>query len=197
MNISTKDYAQKTVEIILFTIVIIGIFLAIAGNYLSKKAVKSSSSSQSWVNATAAGYIISALALLFLIPFFIKFNTAKLPDRNSLAGKSKNLWVGGINRILIYPLPIFITLIVIAFASFQTLMFTDRIADHNVGNTYYLWINAFTFLLFLQITTLGFYYITDKNSNSAKRYLIYAMGISNLSILGITQVILNCFSTDG
>jgi hypothetical protein len=197
MNISSKEYAQKTVEFILFTIVIVGFFLAKIGNHSIKKAVKSSSSAQSWVNATAAGYIVSAVALLFLIPFFIKFNTAKLPDRNTVAGKSTNLWVGGINRILIYPLPIFITLSVIVFASFQTLMFKDRLADHNVGNTYYHWINTFTFLLFLQITTLGFYYITDKNSNSAKRYLIYAMGISNLSILGITQVILNCFSTDG
>ncbi|ALH23295.1 hypothetical protein ceV_389 [Chrysochromulina ericina virus CeV-01B] len=197
MNISKKEYAQKTTEFILYTIVIVGIFLAIAGNHALRNAEKSSSSAQSWVSATAAGYVVSAVALLFLIPFFIKFDTSKLPGKNTLAGESRNLWIGGINRILIYPLPAFITLSVLIFASTQTFMFKDRLANHNVANTYYTWINSFTFLLFLQIAILGFYSITDKNPNSVKRYLIYAIGITNLSILGITQVILQFFSTDG
>jgi len=197
MSISKKEYAQKTTEFILYTIVIVGIFLAIAGNFALKNSEKSSTSAQSWVSATAAGYVVSAVALLFLIPFFIKFDTTKLPDRNTIAGQSTNLWAGGINRILMYPLPAFITLSVIIFASVQTFMFKDRLADHNVASTYFTWINSFTFLLFLQIAILGFYSITDKNPNSAKRYLIYAIGITNLSILGITQVILQFFSTDG
>jgi hypothetical protein len=197
MNISKKEYAQKTTEFILYTIVIVGIFLAIAGNRALRNAEKSSSSAQSWVSATAAGYVVSAVALLFLIPFFIKFDTSKLPGKNTLAGESRNLWIGGINRILIYPLPAFITLSVLIFASTQTFMFKDRLANHNVANTYYTWINSFTFLLFLQIAILGFYSITDKNPNSVKRYLIYAIAITNLSILGITQVILQFFSTDG
>lgn len=197
MNISKKEYAQKTTEFILYIIVFIGIFLAIASNYALINAEKSSSSAQSWVSASAAGYVVSAIALLFLIPFFIKFDTAKLPDRNTLAGQSTNLWAGGINRILIYPLPAFITLSVLIFASTQTFMFKERLANHNVASTYYTWINSFTFLLFLQIAILGFYSITDKNPDSIKRYLIYTIAITNLSILGITQVILQFFSTDG
>jgi hypothetical protein len=197
MKETSKIYAQKTTEYILYSIVIVGIIVSIAGIIGQKKAEKSSASAESWVSTTAAGYIVSATAILFLIPFFIKFNTSKLPGKNTLAGESTNLWSGGINRILIYPLPAFITLIVLVFAATQTFMFKERLANQNVASTYFTWINSFTFLLFLQIAILGFYSITDKHPNSVKRYIIYAIGLTNLSILGITQVTLQFFSTDG
>jgi len=195
MTVDKKIYAQKTTEYIFYTIVIIGIVLSIMGNMGQRRSNKSSASAESWVSTTAAGYIISASALLFLIAFFIKFNTNKVtlgPGKSDVS-----LWTGGINRILIYPLPAIITLSVFIFAAAQTLLFKQRLAAQDIASTYFTWINTFTFLLFLQVAILGFYSITDKDPNSAKRYIIYAIGLTNLSILGITQVILQFFSTDG
>ena len=195
MKVDKKIYAQKTSEYILYSIVFIGIVLTVAGNIGQKKAEKSSASAQSWVTTSAAGYIISATAILFLIPFFIKFNTNKLPTLGQ--GDLSSHWSGGFYRILIYPLPAIITLTVLIFAAAQTFLFKQRLADQHIASTYFTWINSFTFLLFLQIAILGFSSITDKHPNSYKRYLIYAIGLTNLSILGITQVILQFFSTDG
>lgn len=191
MTVDRKIYAQKTTEYILYSIVVIGIILSIGGNMGQKNIEKSSASAESWVSTTAAGYIISAAAMLFLIPFFIKFNTSKL--NTSAPGQ----WTGGINRILIYPLPAIITLSVFVFAGAQTFLFKQRLVERHIASNYFTWINTFTFLLFLQVAILGFYSITDKHPNSVKRYIIYAIGITNLSILGITQVILQFFSTDG
>ena len=78
MTVDKKIYAQKTTEYILYSIVIIGIILSIAGNIGQRNTEKSSAGAEAWVSTTAAGYIISAAAILFLIPFFIKFNTSKL-----------------------------------------------------------------------------------------------------------------------
>lgn len=190
MNI---QQSQKFVEVCLYFLLLIGLLLSIVGNIAQKKVDANSTSAKSWVSSSAAGYIISASAILFLIVFFIKDNTAKIPFKDTLGQKI----TGSIGRILLYPLPCVLTIGILIFAAIQTLKFQDRLAEHHVASIYYTWINTFTFLLFLQISILWFYSYADKHPDSYKRYIIYAIGITNFAILGITQVILQYFSTDG
>jgi uncharacterized BrkB/YihY/UPF0761 family membrane protein len=193
INRLTIQEKQKYAEICFYFLLLIGLLLSIIGNIAQKKVDANSSSAKSWVSTSAAGYIISAAAILFLMIFFILFNTSKIPTNDTLGEKI----TGGIGRILIYPLPCLITIGILIFAAVQTLKFQDRLAEQHVASIYYTWINTFTFLLFLQISILWFYSYNDKSPNSYKRYIIYAIGITNFAILGITQVILQYFSTDG
>ena len=189
---SKKVYAQKVVEYMLYSCIIIGIILSvIANNYQHK--VKNKSSLQSWIHTSAAGYMMSAIGLLFTIPFAIKFNTEKINPSQPVSGK----FLSSINRIIIYPLPIYITILVFVFASIQILMFQDRLITKHVASDYFTWINSFSFLVSIQTIMLAYYAFFTRGSKSELRYVIYLIGLFNIIILGITQIILQFFSTDG
>lgn len=191
-TMTKKLYSQKTVEYMLYGCIIIGIILSVVGNNFQHKT-KNRTSRLSWIHTTAAGYMTSAIALILLIPFFIYFNTEKIAQMDSVGQKFGKSF----SRIIIYPLPAIITTAVFIFASIQTLMFQSRFAENRVANDYYTWINTFSFLVSIQTLLLAYYAIFNKKSDSSLRYVIYLIGLFNIIILGITQVILQFFSTDG
>ena len=191
-TMTRKLYSQKTVEYMLYGCIIIGIILSVIGNNYQKRT-KNRTSRLSWIHTTAAGYMTSAIALIIIIPFFIYFNTDKIPETDSFGEKFGK----GFSRVLIYPLPAIITTAVFAFASTQILMFQSRLVESRVANEYYTWINTFSFLVTIQTFLLAYYAIFNKKPDSSLRYVIYLIGLFNLIILGITHVILQFFSTDG
>lgn len=159
-------------------------------------------SGRSWIQTNAIGYILSATALLGIIPCFIKLSSPKneiLKDQKSTSIVAA--FADAFTRYLIYPLPIIITMLVFIFAAIQLLTFQDRLAKHHVANEYFTWINTFFFLTIVQILILSYDVrdaISNKSSNnSSRKYIIYLLGLFNFIILGITQVILQFFSTDG
>lgn len=189
--ISKKVYAQKTIEYILYGFIVIGIVLSIiANNYQNK--TKNQTVIRSWIQTSAAGYIMSAVSLLLTIPFAIKFNTNIISNTNI-----SNQFIASIYKLLIFPLPIYITVLVFIFASVQILMFQDRLVTKHVAKDYFTWINTFSFLVSIQTFLLAYYSVFNKSNNPNLRYVIYLLGLFNFIILGITQVTLQFFSTDG
>ena len=189
---NAKSYSQKTVEYMLYGCIIIGILLSIIANN-NMRNTNNHASRMSFIQTSAAGYMTSSIAILFITIFFILFNTNRVSQNNSLSQSFKDSF----SRIILYPLPAILTTIVFLFASVQTLVFQNRLADNHVANEYFQWINSFSFLITIQTILLGYYAIFDAKKNSSYRYLIYLIATFNLIILGITQVILQFFSTDG
>lgn len=191
-TMTRKLYSQKTVEYMLYGCIIIGIILSVIGNNYQRNT-KNRTARLSWIHTSAAGYMTSAIALIFIIPFFIYFNTDKIPQTDTLGQKFGK----GFSRVILYPLPAVITTAVFGFAAAQILMFQTRLVENRVANEYYTWINTFSFLVTIQTLLLAYYAIFNKKSDSPLRYVIYLIGVFNLIILGIIQVILQFFSTDG
>jgi len=188
--ITKKIKDQKTFEYMMYALVLIGVIMSTVTGNMQRN---NKENNNNLVQATAIGYIISAIALILLIPFSIKFNTAQVNAGQSMGKRlAQSIW-----RILGYPLPTIITIGVLVFAATQTLMFKDRIAKHHVANEYFTWINTFSTLLVLQLVILFYYLIKDTDPNGAIRYVVYLFSLFNFILLGITQTILQFFSTDG
>lgn len=186
---------NKTFEYMLYSGFIASILIA----FVCKRYLESSigeASSRALLQTVSAGYILSCIFLLSII-FFIINKTGKAVPGDSLS----NQIYYAITRMIGYPLPIYITIAILIFASVQTLLYQDRLIQKHVANEYYTWNNRFTFLLFVQIITLTMFYNkkTDASTNntSSYQYIIYLIGLFNAIILGITQVILQFYSTDG
>lgn len=190
--ISKRIYSQKTIEYMLYGCVLIGIFISIIANHQQSKN-NNESSNRSLIQTSASGYILSALALSLIIPFAIGMNTDAINPSQPTSTK----FFESIYKILIYPMPIFITIIVFILATIQLLFFQDRLIKHHVAKEYFIWSNSFSVLIIIQSIILSYYAIFNKAHNSPLRYVIYLTGLFNIIILGIIQVILQFFSTDG
>jgi hypothetical protein len=189
--ISKRIYSQKTIEYMLYGCILLGIIISIIANHYQSKD-RDETSNRALIQTSASGYILSSLALALLIPFFIKLNTNPIKTNSVFES---------INRIFIYPMPIFITIVVFILATIQLLFFQDRLVKHHIANEYFTWNNSFSFLIIIQTIILLYYGFTNNNSktpsNPSLRYIIYLFGLFNIIILGIIQVILQFFSTDG
>lgn len=192
-NPNTKVFSRKTFEYMLYGGFIVSILMAfIAKRY--EETTKSETSSRALSQTVSAGYILSCIFLLCILFFVIRFT--------KLALRSDNLYKQ-IYNAFVYPLPIYITIIILIFASVQSLLYQDRLIKKHVANEYYTWNKTFMFLLSVQIITLIMFYnykpvdISKNNNTSSYQYIIYLIGLFNAIILGITQVILQFYSTDG
>jgi len=205
VNISkiSNDVKPKTPEYILYILsgcLLIGLIIIFFTNNRLRNNTNETSG-RSWIQTNAIGYILSATALLGIIPCFVVLSSPK----NEILKDQKSTYIvalaAAFTRYLIYPLPIIMTMLVFIFAAIQLLTFQDRLAKHHVANEYFTWINTFFFLTIVQVLILSYDVrdaISNKSSNnSSRKYIIYLLGLFNFIILGITQVILQFFSTDG
>lgn len=172
----------------LFGACILSIIMAfIAKRY--EQTSESESSSRAWLQTVSAGYILSSIFLLCIIFFVFKIKPKSMSG-NNLYQKILN----EMTRIVGYPLPIYITIIILLFAGIQSLLYQDRLVKKHVANQYYTWNQTFTFLITVQIIMLIYLYLYK---NSSYQYIIYIIGLFNAIFLGIMQVILQFYSTDG
>tara|TARA_B100001093_G_scaffold475477_1_gene501078 strand:+ start:1173 stop:1778 length:606 start_codon:yes stop_codon:yes gene_type:complete len=190
---TTKVRNQKFFEYMIYTLIIIGVILAAIGNYFQKNNNKEALH-KGLLQTSIAGYMVSAIGLLILLPFSIKFNTIKANPNSSIISKIST----ALYRIVGYPLPTILTIAVLGLAVAQLMKFQDRLLSHHVANEYYTWSNTFSFLLLIQMSILLNYLINGKDDpNGPMRYMIYLLTVFNSILLGITYIILQYFSTDG
>lgn len=194
-NPNSKVFSRKTFEYMLYGGFIVSILMAFIAKRYQENS-KSETSSRALLQTVSAGYILSCIFLLSIL-FFVINNTAKAVSTDTLY---KQIYYA-ITRMIGYPLPIYITIAILIFASVQSLLYQDRLVQKHVANEYYTWNKTFMFLLSVQIITLIMFYnkkaYTSNNNTSSYQYIIYLIGLFNAIILGITQVILQFYSTDG
>ncbi len=187
--INDRFFKMKTVEYMLYGLVFIALLCFSYSNFSIKnirenKTEISSGHMRSLVQTSAASYLTAAFGLLFLIIFSISLCTN---DSDS-----------AFRRIIMYPLPVFITIISFAFCSIQTLTHQNKIVENKVANEYLKWKNIFTMLSIIQVLMIFYYLIADcGNASSLIKYFIYIVGLFNIISLCIMQTILTFFCTDG
>ena len=99
-------------------------------------------------------------------------------------------------------LPGILTLAVLFYKLAINFTYSKRLREDKVAHEYYYYLTICSFLLFLQILFF-IKYVFDKfvncdtNINTRLGLLIYILGIINFFLLGITNVIIKFFSTDG
>ena len=144
-------------------------------------------------NTRLSGYCTITVSVFFIVLITL-FNKCFKRDHN------ENLlcdsWIN-------CSFPAICTLIVLLYKLSLNFTYADRLKLDKVANEYYYYSNIAGFLIFFQIVFL-IKYIFDKfvicdkkNINSRLSLLIYILSIINLLLLGITNVIVKFFSTDG
>lgn len=156
-----------------------------------------------YATATVWGYGFSLLALLGLII-------------SSFAIYSKNQYTQGIygflKSIIKNSLPIILTLVIVAIIILQNISFFDQINSGKVADEYYSFSGVSAFLILVQIS-LVINFLFDKlkqyksnNQNKENIMALFAselnsiiliLTVANFTFIGMLQVILKYFSTDG
>ena len=155
-----------------------------------------------YATATVWGYGFSVLALLGLIV-------------SSFAISSKNQFSEGIigffKITVASSLPIILSIVIITLTIMQNISFYDQINSGKVADEFYSFSTLSSFLILVQVA-LVINFVIDKlnGSTSGKNKseimntiaseinsIILILSIANIGFIGILQVILKYFSTDG
>ena len=157
-----------------------------------------------YAKATVYGYGFSIFALLGLLV-------------SSFALSYKDQFAQGIlgffKVVFKHAIPVILIISIIALVIFQNVSFYEQINSGKVAEEYYQFSGVSSFLILVQ-TVLVINYLMDilsgvkKKGNGEKAGIMTAMAselnsiililsIANISIIGILQVILKYFSTDG
>jgi len=156
-----------------------------------------------YATATVWGYGFSLLALFGLII-------------SSFAISSKNQYAQGIfgffKSIIKNSFPIILTLVIVAMVILQNISFFDQINSGKVADEYYSFSGVSAFLILVQISlVINFLFdklkqYTSNNSNKGNIMAAFAselnsfiliLTVANFTFIGMLQVILKYFSTDG
>jgi len=159
--------------------------------------------SKDYATATIWGYGFSLLALCGLII-------------SSFAISNKNQYSQGIlgflKTITANSLPIIFTLVIIALIVIQNISFYNQINTGKVADEYYSFSGVSAFLILVQVSlVINFLldklkqYTSDKGSKadimaifaSELNSIILILSVTNFAFIGMLQVILKYFSTDG
>lgn len=158
-------------------------------------------STQDYATATVWGYGFSLLSLFGLVI-------------SSFAISSKNQYsqsvLGFFKTMVSNSLPLILTLVIIALIIVQNISFYDKINNGNVADEYYSFSGVSAFLILVQIS-LVINFLMDKlkqyksNNNgelmaafaSEMNSFILILSVANFTFIGMLQVILKYFSTDG
>lgn len=156
-----------------------------------------------YATATIWGYGFSILALFGLIISSFAIST-KIQLSQGISGF--------FNIIMTNALPIIFTLIIISLILVQNITFYDHINNGKVAPQYYQFSNVSGFLILVQVClvikflmdTLKSKEMVDKNTSnmlltlaSELNSIILILTAANIGFVGILQVILKYFSTDG
>tara|TARA_Y100001980_G_C14491040_1_gene268141 strand:- start:481 stop:1071 length:591 start_codon:yes stop_codon:yes gene_type:complete len=183
-------------------IIICGIILKIIGNLTLASYTKTKSDvvscSQSNDNTTNNngynGYTLSftgttiiGMSLLFIMILVIYI---------SVIGNQN------VKELIKLLLPVFITLIVVSYDFFINIKFKDKLIKGDIASEYFGYLIFFSLFLFIQTGCISKYIkdISDKNNSKNESKVgpvIYLLSLMNMIILGVMNIIIAYFSTDG
>tara|TARA_B100001057_G_C22621271_1_gene860638 strand:+ start:270 stop:953 length:684 start_codon:yes stop_codon:yes gene_type:complete len=159
-------------------------------------------------NAIVIGYSITAFSIFSTILLAVKYSN------NNALGKRTPALVGGnflnksktniftsiqiLLKIINSILPSISVIGVITYVIILTLIYKENLILGRVSTDYYFWsgISSF-FILFQIILLLVFIFNKIENKSTKVQYAIYALTTVTIIILGIQNIILASFSTDG
>lgn len=156
--------------------------------------------SSDYATATVWGYSFTVLALLGLIISSFAI-ASKTQFSEGIMGFFKNL--------LPNAFPVILTLVIVVMIIIQNISFYDKINTGKVANEYYSFSGVSSFLILVQISlVINFLFDKLKGANTNKDSIMTALAsemvsiililsIANFTFVGILQVILKYFSTDG
>jgi hypothetical protein len=138
---------------------------------------------------TIWGYGIVAMALFALM--FITFSLAtKINDQNK--GSIFNF----IKLLVINSLPIVATLSILIWIITLNSIYYNKINDNKISSEYYQYSNITLFLIIAQLSVL-FMSLQAGPSQTKMKYTTYFFTVLNLIFVGIMNIILKFFTTDG
>ena len=187
-----KTQNQIAWEIFMFILLFIGLVLSSYTTY-TQRNIEDKARGRSYIQATAAGYIIAASAIFGMLPMVMKTKKDALKQAGLFSSEK---FGSAMNLVIWFPLPYTLTIAILSMAAIIILSYQDQIAKHHVAKEYYTWNATFTFLLIIQ-SFLLFIFSQAGNEPSPLRYVIYLLTVFNAISLGILKTILKFFSTDG
>lgn len=138
------------------------------------------------------GNIITCVGIVFLILLSSLFATNYNSQNESIFTVFK--------KILMNIFPCVLTLGVIIYLIVLESIYTGRIKAGEVAEEYFSYSSISSLLILLQVGLLVKYILDMANGDNDYKtygYIIYLFGLVNLIIIGVMQVILQFFSTDG
>ena len=159
--------------------------------------------SSDYATATVWGYGFSLMAMFGLI-----IGSFAISNKEQISQG-----VIGFFKIILYnSLPIIFTTVIIFLVIIQNIVFYDRINSGKVADEYYQFSGVSSFLILVQVSLVIHYIMdklksttsSDKNKGELMNILaselnsiILILTMANISFVGMLQVILKFFSTDG
>lgn len=191
---------------IVLVILISGVILTFVGNYLLDKFSKSNTlnlktcdeklleeannrmgnNGNNGYTLTYTGYIVTGMGLLFLIILSTFFSV------DNKQGQGEN-----IKNVITGSLPVFLSLIVVSYILLLNVKFKERLIEGKVADEYFSYLSFFSIMFMIQIITLSKYIKTLGKSQNQAGSVVYALALVNILIIGIMNIILSFFSTDG
>ena len=156
-----------------------------------------------YATATVWGYGFSVLALFALIITSFALNT-----KNQMSEGIK----GFFTVLLRKAFPIILTICILSLILYQSIYFYENINNGKVAPQYYQFSGVSAFLIIVQSSMVIYYLmnmlngnVTNKSDNlnmmhafaSQLNSIVLILTVINIGIIGILQVILQYFSTDG
>ena len=114
----------------------------------------------------------------------------------SLASKKEIGIIEFIKKLMTTSAPIFFTMILLIWILTLSSIYYTRINKGEIANEYYKFSNISTFMIMIQIFIL-FMSLREDQSPNKYSYATYFFTILNAIFIGITNIILTFFSTDG
>ena len=160
-------------------------------------------STNDYASATVWGYSFSLLALCGLVISSFAIST-KNQFSQGVTGFMKTLFSDS--------LPIILTLVIIALIVFQNITFYNQINSGKVADEYYSFSGVSAFLILVQVALVVNFlldklkqYTSSKENKgdimgalaSELNSIILILTVTNVAFIGMIQVILKYFSTDG
>tara|TARA_Y100000389_G_scaffold72093_1_gene68879 strand:- start:5095 stop:5691 length:597 start_codon:yes stop_codon:yes gene_type:complete len=194
VSLNTKLTKTRWFEYFLYVLIIGG---SIIGN-ITSYFVSTSNNSNQLIQTSIVGYITAITGLLFATAISIKFHNSKLKE----TGTPVTIF----SSYILYSLPSILTIAVIIYLCVVILSYKDQLINGRVADEYYRYSTATSLLLGIQSVILIYHMYQQMQYSRANKehtykstsnYSIYILTTLNIILVGISQVILKFFSTDG
>jgi hypothetical protein len=197
-----KLFKQQLLVYFTFAIIFCGTIIALVSNRMQKNM----KNSRQLIQLTYISYLTTAIGIFILSIVSL----SRTFQQNILSGPKGGLsngsaMVGGgsfveASKKFVIPLiPSMFTIALLVYVSIIMITNQQRLVDHRVANEYYSYSNAFSILIIIQTMVLcvALYNKINGKSSTNQNMGIMILTIFNAVLLGIMQVILTFFSTDG
>tara|TARA_B100001093_G_scaffold519067_1_gene606294 strand:+ start:2608 stop:3237 length:630 start_codon:yes stop_codon:yes gene_type:complete len=208
----TQRQEDKYLTNIVLIVIVSGVILAYIGNYIFKSSnykvnnnidyiscnksnlnnekLQQQELANNGFNIAFTGNIITMSGILFLIllsSLFSVNNSGNLPSIFTI-----------IKNMIFESLPSVLTFMVIIYIIIINFTYKKKLVNGDVANEYYSYSLFSSLLLLFQVGLLIKYILDISNEKESDiTSVIYVLTVINFMLLGVMQVILNFFSTDG